>query len=167
MCVQRSWRPNRSELRPSVKMIENNYSMHSASGDATMIWSRRERLLRQQANSQLKRTSCARRLAVVRWPDFRRRPSVDVLTIHFAIEPELCGPVSIGTVRIISLLRDHLGLSLSDAKAIVDRCVFEGEHVAVPAPTRDAADRLVRALAALPSVPRVCATVHHTGEACE
>ncbi len=70
-------------------------------------------------------------------------------TIHLRIQPDLCGPVSVGTVGVIRLLSAHLGLSLADALAIVNRCVFDGECVAIPAPSTDVAERFAREALAL------------------
>jgi hypothetical protein len=57
------------------------------------------------------------------------------VSVVLRIEPELCGPISIGTVSVIQLVAKHLELSLSVAKRSVDRCVFEGEQVHIPAGT--------------------------------
>ncbi len=67
-------------------------------------------------------------------------------TIQLSIEPDLCGPISVGTVRIVKLVAHHLALGLSDAIAYVDRCVFEGAIVLIPAPSKDAAEALIREL---------------------
>jgi ribosomal protein L7/L12 len=75
------------------------------------------------------------------------------------IEAVFCGPVSVGTVSVIKLVREHLGLGLGDAKEYVDRAVFGGERVTIPAPDVRAAERLVAALAELPGSPRVRASV--------
>jgi hypothetical protein len=72
------------------------------------------------------------------------------------IEADLCGPVSVGTVGVIKLLRDRLALDLRTANEYVDRCVFDGESVVIPAPSLEAAEGVVTALAAH---PRVHATV--------
>ena len=56
-------------------------------------------------------------------------------TVHLNVEPVFCGPASVGTVELIKLVRERFGLSLAEAKAYVDRCVFDGETVALVAPT--------------------------------
>ena len=38
--------------------------------------------------------------------------------------PMRSGPVSCGTVGVIKAAREHLGLSLKEAKVAVDECVF-------------------------------------------
>jgi hypothetical protein len=78
-----------------------------------------------------------------------------VTAIALRIDPELCGPVSVGTVAVIKLLAEHLGLSLSAAMEYVDRAVFEAQIVDVPAPSDECAHAFVAAIAALPPVPRI------------
>lgn len=70
-------------------------------------------------------------------------------TIRLFVEPVFCGPASVGTVGLIELVRERLGLSLSEAKACVDRCVFWGETVTLAAPTDEAAVRFARDAEAL------------------
>jgi hypothetical protein len=79
--------------------------------------------------------------------------------VTLRIEPEICGPLSIGTARVIKLVAEHLALSLVDAMQQVDRCVFDGEAVEILAPSAAAAERFMRAVAALPPVPRVFASL--------
>jgi hypothetical protein len=55
-------------------------------------------------------------------------------------------------VRVIRTLEQRLGLSLTDALAAVNRAVFDGETVRVPAPSKGAAQRCVAALSTLPRV---------------
>jgi hypothetical protein len=81
------------------------------------------------------------------------------VSVVLRIEPELCGPISIGTVSVIRLVAKHLELSLSVAMRYVDRCVFEGEQVHIPAPSDVAAEGFVVAIRALAATPRVEATV--------
>ncbi len=80
-------------------------------------------------------------------------------TVRLSIEPELCGPVSVGTVAVIKLVREHLGVSLAEAMDSVNRCVFDGEEVELFAPSTETATRLVAALAELPPHPLVRAVV--------
>jgi hypothetical protein len=82
-----------------------------------------------------------------------------VASIILSIEPDMCGPVSVGTVSVIQLLRAELDLGLKEAMEYVNRCVFDGETVEIPAPSREAADR---ALALLARHPRTSA---HLGAA--
>jgi hypothetical protein len=80
-------------------------------------------------------------------------------TVTLRIEPELCGPMSIGTVAVVKLVAEHFALGFSTAIAYVDRCVFEGQGVDIPAQSLTAAERFVVAVQALPRVPRVVASV--------
>ena len=82
-----------------------------------------------------------------------------MVTLSLKIESELCGPVSIGTARVIKLLAQHLALPLPDAMTLVNRCVFDGETVLASATSREAALGLLDALARLPPVPRVTAKI--------
>ena len=75
-------------------------------------------------------------------------------TVHLSVEAVLCGPVSIGTVELIKLVRKQFGLSLAEAKAHVDRCVFDGETVALIAPTTEAAEVFAREVGDLKSPAR-------------
>lgn len=75
-------------------------------------------------------------------------------TVHLTVEPVFCGPVSVGTVELIKLVRERFGLSLAEAKAHVDRCVFNGETVALVAPTAEAAAAFVRQVGDLKSPAR-------------
>jgi hypothetical protein len=79
--------------------------------------------------------------------------------VRLSIQPELCGPVSVGTVRVIRLVSQHAHLSISEATELVDRCVFEGETVSIPMPSSEDAASLVRVLGSLPDVPRIDASV--------
>jgi len=75
------------------------------------------------------------------------------------IEGDLCGPMSVGTVAVIRAIEKHLGLSLAQANDFVDRCVFEREQVALPAPTRACAQALLAAFARLPAAGRIHASI--------
>jgi hypothetical protein len=63
--------------------------------------------------------------------------------------------MSVGTVAVIRALEKHLGLSLAEASKLVDRCVFEGEQLALLAPTRLSAEALLAELERLPAAPRI------------
>jgi hypothetical protein len=76
-----------------------------------------------------------------------------------SIEGDLCGPMSIGTVAVIRALEKHLGLSLAQANELVDRCVFEGEKLTLPAPTRARAEALLAEFAKLPAAGRIHASI--------
>jgi hypothetical protein len=67
-----------------------------------------------------------------------------VPTVHLRVEPVFYGPASVGTVELIKLVRERFGLSLSDAKAIVDRCVYDGESVAISALALEIANSFAR-----------------------
>ena len=82
-----------------------------------------------------------------------------VTVIVLSIEGDLCGPMSIGTVAIIRAIARHLRLSLADANEYVDRCVFEGQKVELPAPTRAAAEALLAEFERLPAAPRIHASI--------
>lgn len=82
-----------------------------------------------------------------------------MVPLRLEIEPELVGPVSVGTVVVVKLLARHLGLSLQEALAVVNRCVFERECAELSAPSREAARALQGEISRLPPVPRVRLTV--------
>ena len=72
-------------------------------------------------------------------------------TVHLSVEPVFCGPVSVGTVELIKLVRERFGLSLAEAKAYVDRCVFDGESLAFVTSSTEAAAEFAREVGALES----------------
>lgn len=82
-----------------------------------------------------------------------------MVSVRLEIEPEMCGPISVGTGAVIRLLSEHLALSLKESFDYVNRCVFDGERVELPAPSSAAANALIRALAELPAVPKIRAFV--------
>ena len=81
------------------------------------------------------------------------------VTVRMSIEPDLCGPFSVGTVSVIKLLRDRLGLTLGQANALVNACVFEEQQVEFEAPSADVARALIEALARTQAGPRIHAVV--------
>ena len=79
--------------------------------------------------------------------------------VALTIEGDLCGPMSIGTVAVIRAIEQHLELSLAEANEFVDRCVFDGERVLLPAPTRRAAEALLATFGRLPAAARIHASI--------
>ena len=79
--------------------------------------------------------------------------------VRISIQPQFCGPLSIGTVQVIRLVSQHAGIALREAMVLVDRCVFEGETVSIPTPSLQEAELLIRALRSLPAVPRIDAAL--------
>lgn len=71
-------------------------------------------------------------------------------SIVLRIEPDLCGPFSVGTVAVIKSLQSALGLGLDEAADYVNRCVFDGETVEIPAPSLETAERAIALLAENP-----------------
>jgi hypothetical protein len=79
--------------------------------------------------------------------------------MSFSIEADLCGPISVGTVAVIRALIAHLGLSLSEAEGLVNRCVFDGERVEIAAPSRAVAEALLAAWKLTPAAARISASI--------
>jgi hypothetical protein len=75
--------------------------------------------------------------------------------VKFSIQARLCGPVSVGTVDVIKAVHLHAGLTLPEAKALVDRCVFEGETVSIAGLSDLAANALIAGLRQLPVAPPI------------
>ena len=75
--------------------------------------------------------------------------------VFLTIEPQMAGPVSVGTVEVIRLLQVHAHLDLAEAKHLVDRCVFDGESIRIPMSSSSAANALAAALADLPGSFRI------------
>ena len=76
-------------------------------------------------------------------------------SVSLSIQAQLCGPVSLGTVDVIKAVHAHSGLSLGQAKALIDRCVFDGETVTIADLPDVAARALVAELRALPDSPPI------------
>lgn len=74
-----------------------------------------------------------------------------VPTIHLRIEPVFCSPASVGTVGLIKLVSKRFGLPLAEAKSLVDRCVFDGETVAIVTATDQLATEFAQEVSALES----------------
>lgn len=81
--------------------------------------------------------------------------------VELSIEGDICGPISVGTVAVIRALMSHCELKLEAAIALVDRCSFAGERVAVPAPSLSAARALLAALHRVPAASRIHASIVH------
>jgi hypothetical protein len=79
--------------------------------------------------------------------------------LELTIEAELCGPISMGTVAVVRALMEHSGLPLEAAVALVDRCTFAGERIALPLPSDAAARALLAALQRVPAAPRISASI--------
>lgn len=67
--------------------------------------------------------------------------------LRIKAEPRFCGPLSVGTVEPMRILRDQLNLSLADAKAAIDSAVFEGLSVRILVASDEQARLLAGALA--------------------
>jgi ATP-grasp domain, R2K clade family 2 len=67
--------------------------------------------------------------------------------IRIKARPEFCGPVSVGTVEPIKVLRDALNLTLAEAKSVIDKAVFDGEVARVLTGSEREARTVARQLA--------------------
>ena len=83
-------------------------------------------------------------------------------SVTLSIQARLCGPVSVGTVDVIKAVRVHAGLTLLEAKALVDRCVFKGETVTIVGLSVPTADALIAELCGLPHAPPIDVRVEGT-----
>jgi hypothetical protein len=82
-----------------------------------------------------------------------------MVLVTLSVEPDLCGPVSVGTVCLVKLLAEWLELPLAQSVSAVDRCVFEGDSLRVRFSSPDLARRLLRQLSELPLANRINATL--------
>ena len=80
-------------------------------------------------------------------------------SVRLSVRPRMLGPVSEGTVEVINLLRLYASIGLTEAKQLVDRCVFDGESVVISMPSTVAAESFVRAVSSLLDMPHVKATM--------
>ena len=80
-------------------------------------------------------------------------------TISLSIEADLCGAISVGTVGVVRALMAHLGLSLTESLAVVDRCVFDGERSELTAPSQVVAEALLATLQRTLAAPRIQASI--------
>lgn len=67
--------------------------------------------------------------------------------IRIKATPQLCGPMSLGTVEAITVLRNALNLSLMQAKAVIDTAVFDRHVARVLAETEEQARTVARQVA--------------------
>lgn len=67
--------------------------------------------------------------------------------IRIKAHPKFCGPASVGTVEPIKALQQALGLSLSEAKAAIDKAVFDGETARLLVASKELADAVAHELA--------------------
>lgn len=79
--------------------------------------------------------------------------------VTLSIEPDLCGPVSVGTVSVIRVIERTLELSLRESFEYVNRAVFDGEEVQIPAPSSQAAAQCAAELSALRTPAKIRARV--------
>lgn len=63
--------------------------------------------------------------------------------------------MSFGTVDVIKAVHLRAGLTLPEAKVLVDRCVFEGETVTIAGLSDLAANALLAGLRQLPNAPPI------------
>ena len=75
--------------------------------------------------------------------------------LRIRIQPEFLGPVSVGTISPVHILREELAISLREAKEYVDRCVFDGGVVEIDVASIDAAHRIADRLASTASPPTI------------
>lgn len=80
------------------------------------------------------------------------------MKLRVTIEPRFCGPVSVGTVGLIMLLKNRCGFGLAESKSYVDRAVFGGESVEIPLPSTVDGETLASDIRAMqsPVVFNVC-----------
>lgn len=79
--------------------------------------------------------------------------------LRIRIEPEFCGPVSVGTIAPVKVLCEELGIRLGEAKEYIDRCVFGGETVDIEVESAELARSIADKLNATPPPAKVCAEV--------
>ena len=79
--------------------------------------------------------------------------------LRICIEPEFCGPVSVGTIAPVKVLREELGIRLGEAKEHIDRCVFGGETVDIEIESVELARSIADKLNATPPPAKVRAEV--------
>lgn len=79
--------------------------------------------------------------------------------LRIRIEPELCGPFSVGTIAPIKVLREQLGIGLLEAKEYIDRCVFGSEVVDIEVESAELAESVAAHLRATPGPAKVHAEV--------
>ncbi|MFO0552311.1 MAG: hypothetical protein U0271_28245 [Polyangiaceae bacterium] len=73
--------------------------------------------------------------------------------VNISIEGRFLGPMSVGTVSVVRLIQQHTGLSLREAKALVDRAVFEGQRIEIRFEKFVAARRFATAVRELMAPP--------------
>jgi len=71
------------------------------------------------------------------------RRSVLEMKLRISVNPMLCGPVSVGTVDLIKVIREHCNFGLGQAKEYIDEAVFGGAIVDIPLPDETDGQALV------------------------
>jgi ribosomal protein L7/L12 len=79
--------------------------------------------------------------------------------LRIRIEPKSCGPVSVGTIAPVKVLREELGIRLAEAKEYIDRAVFGGEVVDIEVESTEIAESIAEKLNATPPPAKVVAEV--------
>ncbi len=82
-----------------------------------------------------------------------------MLTLRIRIEPVFLEGLSVGTITPIKVLREHLGMSLAEAKRCIDRCVFDAEVVDIEVESAALAESVAAHLRATAPPPKVHADV--------
>ena len=73
----------------------------------------------------------------------RPRILLTVVVVALKVTPVFCGPASVGTVNLIKVVRESMGVSLAEAKELVDDSVFKGEELHLEFVSRDQAQSFV------------------------
>ena len=71
------------------------------------------------------------------------------MKLRISVEPSFCGPVSLGTVDLIKIVRERCNFGLRQAKDYIDDAVFGDEVVDIPLPDETDGQTLVEEIRAL------------------
>ena len=77
------------------------------------------------------------------------------MKLRVSVDPRFCGPVSVGTVDLIKVVREHCNFGLRQAKDYIDDAVFGGEVVDIPLPNETDGEALVDEIRALETPARI------------
>jgi hypothetical protein len=77
------------------------------------------------------------------------------MKLRVFVDPKFCGPVSVGTVDLIKIVRKRCNFGLTEAKRYIDDAVFGGEIVDIPLPEETDGLSLVEEIRALDTPAKI------------
>ena len=83
------------------------------------------------------------------------------MKLRISVDPKFCGPVSLGTVDLIKIVRERCSFGLAEAKRYIDDAVFGGEIVDIPLPAETDGSALADEIRALETPAKISVELVH------